>query len=179
MIWKIAIERYKGWRSTFSATYKAYPTYDLRMKNNPQDLDIMEWHYLIMYFGSKKFRVRTLIYNFHNISCTITFHYIGKHHLFTLCRRLAARTLQIVIKWKPCMWWAQNLSLSVVGKRYKFVTFCSMSNSLHSYTLMMYNIAIAEKPWNRCWAKHFGTLEGYSHKERKMVKWHNWEYLRE
>lgn len=56
-ILKIARERYKGWRSTFSATYKAYDNYDERMKNKPQDLDIVEWHYLIMYFGSKKFKV--------------------------------------------------------------------------------------------------------------------------
>ena len=31
-IWKIAQQRYKGWRATFSATYKAFNTYDDRMK---------------------------------------------------------------------------------------------------------------------------------------------------
>ncbi|KAL6912033.1 hypothetical protein ACP4OV_000838 [Aristida adscensionis] len=55
-IWKIAKERYKGWRSTFSATYRAFDSYDARMKNKPQDLDITEWHYLITYFGSRKFK---------------------------------------------------------------------------------------------------------------------------
>lgn len=57
-IWKIARERYRGWRSAFSATYKAYDSYDERMKHKPEDLDIVEWHYLNMYFGSKKFKVR-------------------------------------------------------------------------------------------------------------------------
>ncbi|KAL6899659.1 hypothetical protein ACP4OV_006317 [Aristida adscensionis] len=52
---KIAKERYKGWRSTFSATYRAYDT-NARMKNKPQDLDIVEWNYLITYFGSRKFK---------------------------------------------------------------------------------------------------------------------------
>ncbi|TVU13729.1 hypothetical protein EJB05_37153, partial [Eragrostis curvula] len=41
-ILKIAQERYKGWRSTLSATYRAYPTYELRMKHLPTDLDIVE-----------------------------------------------------------------------------------------------------------------------------------------
>jgi len=41
-IWKIAQQRYKGWRATFSATCKAFNTYDERMKNRPEDLDIVE-----------------------------------------------------------------------------------------------------------------------------------------
>jgi len=53
----IANERYKGWRSTLSATYKAYATYDERMGNKPEDLDIVEWHYLVLYFGSEEFQV--------------------------------------------------------------------------------------------------------------------------
>jgi hypothetical protein len=53
----VAKERYKGWRSTFSATYKAYESYDERMKNKPDDLDLVEWHYLILYFGSEAFQV--------------------------------------------------------------------------------------------------------------------------
>ena len=56
-IWTIANERYKGWRSTLSATYKAYATYDERMGNKPEDLDIVEWHYLVLYFGSEEFQV--------------------------------------------------------------------------------------------------------------------------
>ncbi|TVU08750.1 hypothetical protein EJB05_42162, partial [Eragrostis curvula] len=55
-ILKIAHERYKGWRATLSATYRAYPTYEMRMKNLPKDIDIVEWHYLNMYFGSRKFK---------------------------------------------------------------------------------------------------------------------------
>ncbi|XP_039784671.1 uncharacterized protein LOC120651279 [Panicum virgatum] len=54
-IWAIAKDRYKGWRSTFSATYKAYNNYHARMKHKPEDLDIVEWHYLILYFGSNEF----------------------------------------------------------------------------------------------------------------------------
>ncbi|KAL6871046.1 hypothetical protein ACP4OV_014894 [Aristida adscensionis] len=55
-IWTIANECYKGWRSTFSATYKAYNTYDERMRHKPEDLDIVEWHYLVKYFGTEKFQ---------------------------------------------------------------------------------------------------------------------------
>jgi hypothetical protein len=56
-IWAIAKDRYKGWRSTFSATDKAYNNYHARMKHKPEDLDIVEWHYLILYFGSNEFQV--------------------------------------------------------------------------------------------------------------------------
>lgn len=56
-IWTIANERYKGWRSIFSATYRAYDTYEERMSHKPEDLDIVEWHYLVMYFGSEEFQV--------------------------------------------------------------------------------------------------------------------------
>ena len=41
-ILKIAQERYKGWRSIFSATYRAYDNYDARMKHKPEDLHIVE-----------------------------------------------------------------------------------------------------------------------------------------
>ena len=54
----IANERYKGWRSTFSATYRAYNTYDERMRHKPEDLDIIEWHYLVSYFDTEDFHVR-------------------------------------------------------------------------------------------------------------------------
>jgi putative IMPACT (imprinted ancient) family translation regulator len=43
----IAQERYKGWRSSFNSTYKAYSTDAERMKHKPEDLDIVEWYYLI------------------------------------------------------------------------------------------------------------------------------------
>jgi len=55
-IWTIANERYKGWRSTLSATYRAYTTDDERMRHKPEELDIVEWHYLVMYFGSEEFQ---------------------------------------------------------------------------------------------------------------------------
>ncbi|TVU50279.1 hypothetical protein EJB05_01645, partial [Eragrostis curvula] len=56
-ILQIASERYRGWRSTFSATYKAYNSYAARMRKKPDDLNIVEWHYLILYFGTEKFKV--------------------------------------------------------------------------------------------------------------------------
>jgi len=27
------------------------------MKNKPEDVDIVEWHYMMLYFGSEKFQV--------------------------------------------------------------------------------------------------------------------------
>jgi len=56
-IWNIAKQRYKGWRSQFSSTYKAYKSYHQRMKHKPEDLDIVEWHYLVLYFGTDEFQV--------------------------------------------------------------------------------------------------------------------------
>lgn len=56
-IWAIANERYKGWRSTLSATNRAYGSYAERMKHKPEDLDIVEWHYLILYFNTEGFKV--------------------------------------------------------------------------------------------------------------------------
>ena len=56
-IWTIANEYYKWWSSTFSATYRAYTTYDEKMRHKPEELDIVEWHYLVLYFGSEKFQV--------------------------------------------------------------------------------------------------------------------------
>ena len=91
-IWKIAQERYKGWRTTFSATYSAHDSYDARIKHKPEDLDIVECHYLIMYFGSNKFKVRHLFLIFKTHALVIFF--IPKCYLlFTLCRRLTPRTL--------------------------------------------------------------------------------------
>jgi hypothetical protein len=57
-IWYIASDRYRGWQSTFSATYKAYNDYDERMKKHHDDLDIAVWHYMMLYFGTEKFQVR-------------------------------------------------------------------------------------------------------------------------
>jgi hypothetical protein len=53
----VAQERYKGWRSSFSSTYKGYSTNAERMKHKPEDVDIVEWYYLIQYFGSESFHV--------------------------------------------------------------------------------------------------------------------------
>ncbi|KAF0897293.1 hypothetical protein E2562_035581 [Oryza meyeriana var. granulata] len=55
-IWKIAKERYRGWRAQLSSTYKAYDSYHQRMRHKPEDLDIIEWHYLVLYFGTDKFQ---------------------------------------------------------------------------------------------------------------------------
>ena len=61
-IWAIAKDRYKGWRASFSSTYKAYSTDAQRMKNKPEDLDNVEWYYLIQYFGSEKFQVSGVLF---------------------------------------------------------------------------------------------------------------------
>ena len=58
MIWDIANERYRGWRSTLHATCTAYSTYAERMRHKHEDVDIVEWHYLIKYFGTEKFKVQ-------------------------------------------------------------------------------------------------------------------------
>lgn len=57
-IWSVANERYKGWRSTLSATYSTYTTYDKRTRHKPKDCDIVEWYHLVLYFGSEEFQVR-------------------------------------------------------------------------------------------------------------------------
>jgi len=41
-IWAIAEERYKGWRSTLSATAKAYNRDEERMSHKLEELDIVE-----------------------------------------------------------------------------------------------------------------------------------------
>jgi len=60
-IWAIAEERYKGWRAAFSATYRAYCPNAERMKHKPEDLDNVEWYYLIQYFGSESFQVCKMV----------------------------------------------------------------------------------------------------------------------
>jgi hypothetical protein len=52
------MERYRGWRSTLSSTYKAYKTDDARLANVPEDLQPEEWEWMIDYFGKdEKFQV--------------------------------------------------------------------------------------------------------------------------
>ena len=59
-ILKIAHERYRGWRSTFHSTYKAYNTDAARLANVPEDLQLEEWEWLMDYFGNdSKFQVFT------------------------------------------------------------------------------------------------------------------------
>jgi hypothetical protein len=53
----VANDRYKGWRSTFGATYKAFTTYEERKRHRPEELDIVEWHYLVSHFGTEEFQV--------------------------------------------------------------------------------------------------------------------------
>ncbi|WVZ52402.1 hypothetical protein U9M48_003460 [Paspalum notatum var. saurae] len=52
----IARSRYAGWRSTLSATYKAYESDVERAKHKPADVDSVEWHYLMKYFATEKFQ---------------------------------------------------------------------------------------------------------------------------
>jgi hypothetical protein len=51
-ILKIAKERYRGWRSTLSSTYKAYKTDAARLANVPKDLQREEWEWMVEYFGT-------------------------------------------------------------------------------------------------------------------------------
>jgi hypothetical protein len=81
-IWSIAKERYKGWRSSLSAMYKAYNCCEDRMENKPEDIDIVKWHYLVNYFGTTKFKVQnnTIFYSSltytETLVCTMHFKYI-------------------------------------------------------------------------------------------------------
>ncbi|KAM0929147.1 hypothetical protein ACQ4PT_001811 [Festuca glaucescens] len=49
---KIAKERYRGWRSTLSSTYKAYKTYAARLANVSEDLQPEKWEWMIEYFAT-------------------------------------------------------------------------------------------------------------------------------
>ena len=53
------------------------------MKNRPEDLDIVEWHYLIKYFVTKKFKVQHYFTNL-SIESSIQI-YIDKQYLFARC----------------------------------------------------------------------------------------------
>ncbi|KAM0831122.1 hypothetical protein ACQ4PT_065759 [Festuca glaucescens] len=57
---KIAKERYRGWRSTLSSTYKAYKTDAARLANVLEDLQREEWEWMIEYFATDlKFQERS------------------------------------------------------------------------------------------------------------------------
>jgi hypothetical protein len=57
-ILKVAHERYRAWRSTLSATYKAYKIDAARLANVPEDVQPEEWQWLIEYSGTdSKFKV--------------------------------------------------------------------------------------------------------------------------
>jgi hypothetical protein len=73
-IWHIARERYKGWRAALSATYKAYNTYAERIRNKPEEIDIVEWHYLLLYFASDEFMVSLVKCTFSNKLCEPKLH---------------------------------------------------------------------------------------------------------
>ncbi|XP_071680168.1 uncharacterized protein [Lolium perenne] len=61
-ILRIAQERYRGWRSTLSSTYKAFKTDDARLANVPEDLQPEEWEWMINYFGNdEKFQARSQV----------------------------------------------------------------------------------------------------------------------
>lgn len=61
-ILKIAKERYKGWRGSLSSTYKAYKSDEARLANVPEDLQPVEWEWMIEYFGSDvKFQVISVL----------------------------------------------------------------------------------------------------------------------
>ncbi|WVZ64050.1 hypothetical protein U9M48_013626 [Paspalum notatum var. saurae] len=52
----LARSRYADWRSTLSTTYRAYESDAKRAKNKPEDVDIVEWHYLMKYFATENFQ---------------------------------------------------------------------------------------------------------------------------
>ena len=68
-IWTIANERYKGWRSSLSATYKAYTTYDERMINKPEDLDIVNVTIWCCILAVKNFRFENIYFILGSCSC--------------------------------------------------------------------------------------------------------------
>jgi hypothetical protein len=80
-----------------------FTTYEERMRHRPEELDIVEWHYLVLYFGTEDFQVssRILKQNSHlrNVlqimllfitSCYLTLIIAG-----VVCRGLAIRILKI------------------------------------------------------------------------------------
>ena len=61
-ILNIAKERYRGWRASLSATYKAYKTDEARLSNVPEDLQPEKWEWMIEYFGTdQKFQVISML----------------------------------------------------------------------------------------------------------------------
>uniref|UniRef100_A0A2N9FEG8 Transposase-associated domain-containing protein n=1 Tax=Fagus sylvatica TaxID=28930 RepID=A0A2N9FEG8_FAGSY len=56
-IFKIAQERYRGWRADLSATHKAYAgDMEALIRNKPEELDIEEWKAMIAYFETDDFK---------------------------------------------------------------------------------------------------------------------------
>ena len=45
-------------RMAIQFEYYMYSSYEEKMKHKPEDIHIVEWHYLNQYFGTKKFRVQ-------------------------------------------------------------------------------------------------------------------------
>jgi hypothetical protein len=88
----IAQKRYKGWRSSFSYTYKAYSTDAERMKHKPEDLDIVEWYYLIQYFGSDSFQVRFKQISLLNSSFVMQLTTLCS---YSFCRKLVQRIQEL------------------------------------------------------------------------------------
>ena len=58
-ILRIAQERYRGWKSTLSATFKAYKdNHEKLLRNRPKELDPEEWEGMIKYFKTDDFQVK-------------------------------------------------------------------------------------------------------------------------
>ncbi|KAM4081862.1 hypothetical protein ACJW30_11G125200 [Castanea mollissima] len=56
-IFKIAKERYRGWRADLSATYKTYKHgREAVIQNKPQELNMEAWYDVISYFESDDFK---------------------------------------------------------------------------------------------------------------------------
>ena len=57
-IFKIAKERYRGWRADLSATYNTYKhDREAVIRNKPQELNMDAWYDVISYFKSDDFKV--------------------------------------------------------------------------------------------------------------------------
>ncbi|XP_066358129.1 uncharacterized protein [Miscanthus floridulus] len=93
-IWKIAKERYRGWRSDLSATYKAYNSYGERIRNKPEEIHLFEWHYLQLYFGSNKFK-KLSSQNSSNRQQQRTMHVMGSKNFSQCSFELENATMKI------------------------------------------------------------------------------------
>ncbi len=62
-IFKIAQERYRGWRADLSATHKTYVgDMEALIWNKPEELDIEEWKAMIAYFETDDFKVKLVFF---------------------------------------------------------------------------------------------------------------------